>query len=441
MSYSETVDYLYNLQKYGTKFGLENIQRLMSSLDNPHKTFLSIHVAGTNGKGSTSAMIASLLKKTGLKVGLFTSPHLVSFTERIRINGEEISENEVISLASRIKDIVKQTKDFSPTFFEVVTAMAMLYFMEKNIDIAVIEVGMGGRLDATNIIVPQVSVITSISFDHKEFLGDSLKDIAREKAGIIKKGIPVVTANQEIPADKLIKETADIMQAPLYIYGRDFKGLLRSSEIRGITINYTDDKTSIEDIFIPLTGEHQLINSCIAIKTYLLILEKLHKSLSLTFLRQGLCDFIWHGRLEFIASDPPLLIDGAHNPAAAKVLSEALKTIFKNRFQKIIMILGIMADKDIKGIMEPLLPLASAIVLTAPAYSRAASPEKLKHIALSFGFKKIYTIPNVKNAVEFAKKLANHEKETLILITGSFYTIGEAKELLGQKGVLTSLRE
>ncbi|NWF75748.1 MAG: bifunctional folylpolyglutamate synthase/dihydrofolate synthase [Nitrospirae bacterium] len=441
MSYSETVNYLYNLQKYGIKFGLENIQRLMSSLDNPHKAFRFVHVAGTNGKGSTSAMIASLLKKTGLKVGLFTSPHLVSFTERIRVNGDEITENEVISLASHIKKVVEKIEDFSPTFFETVTAMAILYFKEKKIDIAVMEVGMGGRLDATNIILPEVSVITSISFDHREFLGDSLEDIAREKAGIIKKGIPVVTARQEIPADKLIKKTADLMGSPLYIYGRDFGGLIRASDIRGITMKYFDNITSIDDIFIPLAGEHQLINSCIAIKSVLLLTEKLKRNLLLSSVKQAFCDLKWPGRLEFIAADPPVLIDGAHNPSAAKALSDTLKTTFKNRFKKIIMILGVMADKDISGIMEPLLPLADEIIFTTPAYSRAASPEKLKQVAKSLGFSNMQTAQTVKDAIETATQLALRKQNPLIMITGSFYTIGEAKEVLGQKGVLTNLRE
>jgi dihydrofolate synthase/folylpolyglutamate synthase len=441
MSYSETVNYLYNLQKYGIKFGLDNIQRLMSSLDNPHKTFRSVHIAGTNGKGSTSAMIASLLKKTGFRVGLFTSPHLVSFTERIRVNGEEITEHDVISLAAHIKEVVENIEDFSPTFFEVVTAMAMVYFRKKEIDIAVMEVGMGGRLDATNIILPEVTVITSISFDHREFLGDSLKDIAREKAGIIKEGIPVVTSRQEPIADDLIRTTAEMMAAPLYIYGRDFEGSLSSLDIKGITISYFDNATALEDIFIPLAGEHQLINACVAIKAALLLSEKLHKNLFLSSARQALGDFIWPGRLEFIGNTPPVLIDGAHNPAAAKALSEAIKTIFKDRFQKIVMILGIMADKDIKGIMEPLLPFASEIILTAPAYSRSASPEQLGHIAQSSGFSNIHIAPTVKDAIELAQQLAHHEHGTLILITGSFYTIGEAKEVLGQKGVLTSLRE
>ena len=191
MSYDEAIRYLYNLQKFGIKFGLENIAGLMSALGSPHTAFRSVHVAGTNGKGSTSAIIASILHASGFRTGLFTSPHLVSFTERIRIDGREISERDVVGLAGEIRDVASGIEDFSPTFFEVVTAMALLYFKRNNVDIAVVEVGMGGRLDATNIINPEVSVITEISHDHREFLGSSLSDIAREKAGIIKKRIPV----------------------------------------------------------------------------------------------------------------------------------------------------------------------------------------------------------------------------------------------------------
>ncbi len=196
MSYDETVRYLYSLRKYGIKFGLENISRLMSALANPHTSFAAVHVAGTNGKGSTSAIIASILQAAGLRVGLFTSPHLISFTERIRINGEEMTEEEVMEYAEEIKDIVSRLDGFSPTFFEVVTALAMLYFSRKKVDAAVYEVGMGGRLDATNIIIPAVSVITSIGIDHAEFLGNTLEEISREKAGIIKNSIPVVSAEQ-----------------------------------------------------------------------------------------------------------------------------------------------------------------------------------------------------------------------------------------------------
>ena len=516
MSYSETVNYLYNLQKYGIKFGLDNISRLMSALDNPHRSFLSVHVAGTNGKGSTSAIIASILKTAGFKVGLFTSPHIISFTERIRVNGEEITESEVVSLAEEIRTRIEDTPSLTlpprgggqgwggevklnPTFFEVVTAMALLYFKRKKVDIAVIEVGMGGRLDATNIITPEISIITNISYDHKEFLGDTLKEIAHEKAGIIKKGVPVVASYQESEAMKVIEQKAIEKNSELYIYGRDFSSVLKRNDSSGICFDYSSgDSFAINNLVLPLAGEHQMQNASVAIKAVELLSEKLtsdfsfptsNKNLHLYsspsptppikggeevvmppvegegdyrflnttphhFVRKGLEDVRWPGRLEIIKEDPPILIDGAHNPAAAMALSEALKKNFLGENKRIILVLGIMGDKDARGIMEPLLPLASEIIFTAPAYSRSASPEKLAGIAASLGFFDVRIAPTMKDAVEMATEIGLSDKRQglgnlphnpspapLILITGSFYTIGEAKEVLGQRGILARLRE
>jgi dihydrofolate synthase/folylpolyglutamate synthase len=497
MSYDGTINYLYNLQKYGIKFGLNNISMLMSALDNPHKSFLSIHVAGTNGKGSTSAIIASILKTAGLKVGLFTSPHIVSFTERIRVNGEEITEDEVVSLTEEIRDIIDRSRGtegylkggrggikqpapgnqlaFNPTFFEFITAMALLYFKRKNIDIAVIETGMGGRLDATNIITPEVSVIAKISYDHREFLGDTLKKIAHEKAGIIKDGIPVVASYQNPEAMKVIEKKAIEKESELYVYGRDFSSVLKREDISGICFDYQgSDLFTIHDLVLPLTGEHQMQNASVAIKAAMLALKDSYKlqvasrmskdKEHLTnFLRGGLENVRWPGRLEIVKDEPTILIDGAHNPAAAAALSNALVKNFLGRYKRIILILGIMGDKDIEGIMEPLLPLASEIVLTSPDYERAASTAKLAKAAVSLGFPHVRIAPTVRDAIEMAikesskfqvpsSKLKNNKNlklkarnselnSSLIVITGSFYTIGEAKEVIGHKGVLTKLRE
>ncbi len=495
MSYDGTINYLYNLRKYGIKFGLNNISSLMSALDNPHKSFLSIHVAGTNGKGSTSAIIASILKTAGLKVGLFTSPHIVSFTERIRVNGEEITESEVVSLTEEIKTKIENTPSLTlpprgvgqgwrgepklnPTFFEFITAMALLYFKRKNIDIAVIETGMGGRLDATNIVAPEVSVIAKISYDHREFLGNTLKEIAHEKAGIIKHGIPVVASYQDPEAMKVIEKKAIEKEAELYVYGRDFSSVLKKEDISGICFDYRgSDLFTIHDLVLPLTGEHQMQNASVAIKAAMIVLKDNYKlqvascrskdkehltfnvQHSTNFIREGLENVRWLGRLEIVKEDPTILIDGAHNPAAAAALSNALVKNFIGRYKKIILILGIMGDKDIEGIMEPLLPLASEIILTSPDHERAASPARLAAIAASLEFPEARTVPAVRDAIEIAIKIAdcgmqNAESElktipssaicnpkSLILVTGSFYTIGEAKEAIGQKGVLARLRE
>ena len=461
MSYSETIRYLYGLRKQGIKFGLDNITRLLSELKNPHKSFPSVHVAGTNGKGSTSAIIASILQTAGVRVGLFTSPHLVSFTERMKIDGVEITESEVVQLASEIKEIVSGIDDFSPTFFEVVTAMALLYFERAGIDTAVIEVGMGGRLDATNIIAPEVSVITNIGYDHKEFLGNTIREIAYEKAGIIKSGIPVVTSRQEPKVREVIEKKAGEQQAEFYIYGKDFSSTLKKEDMSGICFDYRNDSLVLHDLFLPLTGEHQMQNASVAMKAIELLAKKSTCRFSLdSFIREGLKRVRWPGRLELIHEDPPIVIDGAHNPAAAIALSRTLRNLFLRKYEKIIMVLGIMDDKDISEVMKPLLPLASEIILTSASYSRAASPEKLADIAASLGFHNVRTSFSLKHALGMAIGIASTAKDQdspaadrsdtlpftprrlpVILVTGSFYTIGEAKEVLGQRGVLTRLRE
>ena len=447
MSYDETIAYLYSLQKYGIKFGLDNIRKLSAALGNPHKAFHTIHVAGTNGKGSTSAIIASILQAAGFRVGLFTSPHLISFTERIRTNSEQISEDVVVGLASEIKDIVSRYNDFQPTFFEVVTAIALLYFQREKVDVAVMEVGMGGRLDATNVIEPLVSVITNISFDHKDFLGATLEEIAGEKAGIIKKTVPVVSADQGPEASKVIMEASQAANSPLYTYGKDFSAFLKSADASGTCFDYVDGPVRLNDLFVPLAGEHQMKNSSVAIKAAGIFLDRRGGKDSLSMvhdrIRSGLASTKWPGRLELIHGNPSILIDGAHNPAAADALSETIKKVFLKKYKKIIMVLGIMSDKEIKGIMRPLLPLASEIIVTAPSYSRASSPEELSGVAASLGFLNVSTAPTVKDALEMAiscSALPNQDS-SLVVVTGSFYTIGEAKEALGHTGILTRLRE
>jgi dihydrofolate synthase/folylpolyglutamate synthase len=474
MSYGETIHYLYSLQKQGIKFGLDNITGLMSSLGDPQESFLSLHVAGTNGKGSTSAIIASILRTLGLKVGLFTSPHLISFTERIRINDKEIPEFEVIHIAEELRTKILQIQaadpGFLPTFFEVVTAMGLLYFKREQIDIAVVEVGMGGRLDATNIIIPEVSVITSVSYDHREFLGNTLKEIAYEKAGIIKKDIPVVISHQ-IPEvlggiEKRLKETGTVS----CLYGRDFSAALKREDVSGIYFDYySNNSLMLHDLYLPLAGGHQMQNASVAIKAVTVLLNNnivtrrkgetengrnietvmspcprvsmspIQEEEFFMKIRDGLATVKWPGRLEMIKDDPPLLIDGAHNPAAAVALSRALGNTFLKQYKGIILVLGIMGDKDIEGIMKPLLPLASEIILTSPNYERAAAPRRLADIAASLGFPDVHIAPTVKDALELAQNIC--QQLHLIVVTGSFYTIGEAKECIGYRGVLTRLRE
>ncbi len=439
MSYDESVRYLYNLQKHGIKFGLNNIRRLASALGNPHTAFRTLHVAGTNGKGSTAKIIASILQAAGFSVGLFTSPHLLSFTERISINGSEIDAEDVVLLSDEVKEVAARLDDFSPTFFEVVTAMAFLYFSRKRIDVGVIEVGMGGRLDATNIITPEVSVIAQIGYDHTAYLGQTLREIAGEKAGIVKATIPVVSASQEHEAMDAISQRASACNSPLAIYGRDFSSRLIEMNLRGIRFDYRDPSVQIDDLSLPLTGIHQMMNASLAIKAVLLS----RFPVDLRMIREGLGAVRWPGRLDLIHHEPPIIIDGAHNPAAANALARALQDVFKKAYGKVILICGIMGDKDIEGILRPLLPLADDVILTSPAYARAASPESLARAAESLGFRGLRTASSVGDAMEMGIREARmvHPDSVLMVVTGSFYTIGEAKEFLGQKGILTTLRE
>jgi dihydrofolate synthase/folylpolyglutamate synthase len=435
MSYPRTIEYLYSLQKHGMKFGLDNIRKLMSAFHNPQGSFRSVHVAGTNGKGSTSAMIASVLKTAGVKSGLFSSPHLISFTERIRINGEEITERDVITLAEEVRAAAEKIGDFSPTFFEVVTAMAFLHFRKAGIEWAVIETGLGGRLDATNVIMPEVSVITSVGLDHCEFLGKTLREIASEKAGIIKAGVPVVSASQEEAAMEVIVRKAAERGSQLFTYGESFAAEVISESLGGISFRYFGEGRS-KDLAVSLAGRHQMINASMAAKTAEILMGK-YPAIKCD-IGEGLSTVQWPGRLEMVNDDPPVLIDGAHNPQAASALSLYLKEVALSRYKRIILVVGAMGDKDVEGILGPLLPLAAEILFTAPAYSRSAPPERLVALAAAKGYSSII-VPSVVEAVKKAEEMCL--PGDLVVITGSFYTLGEAKESLGNKGVLTRLRE
>ncbi len=393
VNYHKAIEYLYSLQKYGMKFGLRNTTELLSRLNNPHYSFKSIHVAGTNGKGSTSAMIEAILRKVGLKTGLYTSPHLVRFTERIRINGKEIYEDDVVRITNEIINSIPQK--IKPTFFEFVTVIAFKYFMEHSVDIAVIEVGMGGRLDATNVILPDVTVITRIGYDHKEFLGNTIEEIASEKAGIIKNGIPVVTSKQDREALDVIEKRAKELSSELYIYGRDIYGELRDISPEGLSFEYHDrnleKSLSPFTVHIPLTGEYQIENCSLAIKAFLIFLERFKKKGGLfqdlgnlrKIIQEGLKNLSWKGRLELLKWNKDgimknIILDGAHNPQAMEKLKNQLKNIYLRVYKRIILVIGVMADKDVDGILHAIVEVCNVIIATSPQYSRAMEPLRLK---------------------------------------------------------------
>lgn len=435
MSYSGAIEYLYGLQKHGIKFGLDNIKRLMSALGNPERSFRSVHVAGTNGKGSTSAIIESVLRTSGIRTGLFSSPHLVSFTERIKIDGEEIGEKDVIELAAEVRSVAERLEDFHPTFFEVVTAMAFLQFRKMNTEWAIIEVGMGGRLDATNVIIPEASVITTVGLDHCEFLGRTEEEIANEKAGIIKDHVPVITAEQTPKVMDVIARKAAGKQSPLFRYNSEFSADMVSEDPGKIIFDYSGGGKYTQ-LKPGLQGEHQMVNAAVAVKTVEVIMDRYP---ALVFdIRTGVGNARLPGRIEMVQDDPPVLIDGAHNPSAVNALSVYLKRMLSSKYGRIILVAGIMKDKDIEGILRPLLPLASEIIFTSPAYGRAAPPELLAACAGSMGYFSRQA-RKMSEALNLAENL--FMPGDLIVVTGSFYTTGEAKEALGHRGIFARLRE
>lgn len=424
-SYQESIDYLYGLQKYGIKFGLNQTRNLLDRLGNPQERLRCIHIGGTNGKGSTGAILSSILKRHGQRVGLYTSPHLVRFTERFRIDDREVSAERIMDVFRRTRAVLDEGEP--PTFFEVVTAMGLLYFAEENVDLAVIEVGMGGRLDATNVVRPLVSVVTNVSLDHQEFLGSTLSSIATEKAGIVKEDVPVVTGARQAVVQGILKATCARKQAPLYRFGHDFR-IRRKTDgsffYQGLSHRWNGLRTN-------LMGSHQFINAALAVAALEVLEGKNVLHLREDAIRSGLMNVRWPARLEILQEDPLVVLDGAHNPQGAEFLRESLKKFFA--YKDLHLVLGIMGDKDARGIMRRLLPLAKTAILTQPRYYRAANPDLLRQWARPY-IQKYYIIPDPVTAIEQARLMAG--PEDLICITGSLYFAGEVKEIFGEPGLL-----
>jgi dihydrofolate synthase / folylpolyglutamate synthase len=383
MSYEKALEYIYSREKFGIKLGLKNIKDLVKSLGNPQDSFKSIHVAGTNGKGSTTAFISSILISQGYKVGVYTSPHLIDFRERIRINSELINKKDVINLISKIKQKVNKH-----TYFEIVTALALLYFKEKKIDFAIIEVGLGGRLDATNVINPLVSVITNISLEHTNHLGNTINEISYEKAGIIKPNVPIVVLNKCKGLD-VIKKIALKKKAKLC--------LAKTKKI----------KTSLK-------GTFQYQNASVALKV-IEILKAKKNQINKKAIKEGFKCTKWPGRFEFVTKN--LIFDCAHNTDAIKTLVQEIK---KLGYKKIYVVLGIMKDKDIKNMVFEISKIATEVIVTKPQIDRAASYKDISKFVKS----KCVIVENIKDSIEYARFIAG--LSGLVVVTGSIFTVGEA---------------
>jgi dihydrofolate synthase/folylpolyglutamate synthase len=420
--YKSSIDYLYGLQKHGIKFGLNSTERILARLGNPERRLRCIHIGGTNGKGSTAAMLSSILQRQGFRVGLYTSPHLVRFTERFRIDEREAAVDRILEVFEHVRSVLDDGEP--PTFFEMVTAMAFQYFVEERVDWAIIEVGMGGRLDATNVIRPEACIITNVSYDHQEFLGSSLASIAREKAGIIKDGVPLVTGARQPVVKGILKATCFSHAAPLYCIGSQFR-VRRNPEG---SFQYHGMKQRYRSLELNLKGIHQYQNAALALAALEILESENAFSLDTQAVREGLLQVRWPGRLEILQENPLIILDGAHNPHGAESLREALKSCFV--FDKLHLVLGIMADKDTRGILRRLLPLAETAIFTQPRYARAEQPETLKRLARPY-VQKHYVIRDPGAAIAEARAMA--APNDAICITGSLYFAGEVKELFGEQ--------
>ena len=413
ISYKKAIQCFFGLQKYGVKFGLSKTSKLLKAFGNPHRGRKYIHIGGSNGKGSVAAMVESILIKSGLKVGFYSSPHLVRFTERFRINGREITPENTAAIASELMEAINPKQP--PTFFEVTTAMALLYFAWEKTDISIMEVGMGGRLDATNVIRPMVSVITNISIEHQFFLGSRLLDIAGEKAGIIKRGVDLVTGVTQPSIIRLLEKITKEKKASIWRVGKQVN--FRSD---GLKFNYYGLKRRFNRLELGLKGRVQNRNAALAL-ALIEILEKKGFKISADNMIDGVKDTRWPGRMHIISQEPLIILDGAHNPAAIRELAHSVEGDFT--YRRLILVIGVMDDKDIGRMIKGIVPRADYVIYTRPDYYRSARPEKLMREALSSG-KPCKIEPVISRALEWARKIA--EPADMILVCGSLFTVGEA---------------
>jgi dihydrofolate synthase/folylpolyglutamate synthase len=408
VTYPETIQFLYGLRVFGAKFGLENTRKLAALAGNPQAQLRFIHVAGTNGKGSTCAMLEGIYRAAGLRVGLFTSPHLVSFAERFQVNRDLIPEREVVRLVEEMQPLLKTfPTEAHPTFFEVVTVMALRWFAEQKCDLVIWETGLGGRLDATNIVTPLASVITNVQFDHERWLGHTLESIAQEKAGIIKPGVPVITGAEEKEVLAVIREVA------------------RRNHCALTEVTRADAEAApLDRIQLPLPGAHQRLNAAVALATVRALQAEL--PVGETVIQAGLTAVDWAGRLQLVTlpGGRRILLDGAHNPAGAGVLREALLREFPGA--QPVFVLGILEDKDWQSMCRVLVPMARRVLTVPVGSERTVAADTLA--ALCREVQPDHQVVSCGSLSEAFRQLA---EEPFVVVAGSLYLIGEAMELLG----------
>ena len=418
MNYKECIDWLYSFQKFGIKLGLDRIRHICKKLGNPQNDYKIIHIGGTNGKGSVCRFLESVLVCSGYKIGTYTSPHLQRFSERFVVNKKEISESVIITLVEKIKPLVEEMigEENVPTFFEIITAMAFQYFKDKNVDYAIIEVGLGGQYDATNIVNPIVTIVTNVSYEHQNILGDKIEDISFEKAGIIKNGIPVITAATDKALDVIKKVALENNSSMIVIDNNSWKKISGGVDWQEFLVNGSIKDYNVKTLMI---GKHQGENAALTIAA----IETLQLNgiyITEESIVEGFKKTKNPGRMEIVCFEPLILLDGAHNVSGMISLKSTLEKNFV--YEKLILIFGVLKDKNIQAILDIILPIIDTIVTTKPQSNRAINPSIIKEMIEK---KEVIVKDSIPDAIEFAQKIA--KKNDLICITGSLYTVGEAR--------------